>query len=154
MTDSDTLQDDRKISEAELDRRLANTKDPKEQRRLGFLINRYQGDSVAEAIQREVRSTSTGYRWEQLWNDGGIEAMMPETSSGRPSKLSEEQISAFRECVRDRQPCSLKQLQELLQTEFDAPYSEQYLKEKLPKLGITYETRLTDSDRREYTRRY
>lgn len=138
MTESDTQQIDRRISEAELDKRLANTKDIKEQRRLGFLKNRYQGDSVAEAIQREGRSTSTGYRWERDWNDGGIEAMMPETSSGRPSKLSEQQINVFRECVQQKQPCSLEQLQKLLNTEFDVHYSEQYLKEKLPELGITH----------------
>lgn len=138
MADSDTHQDDQKISEAELDRRLANTKDITELRRLGFLKNLYQGDSVAEAIEREGRSTATGYRWRRDWENGGLEAMMPETSSGRPSKLSEQQINAFRGRVRDIQPCSLEELQELLKTEFDAPYSRQYLKEKLPKIGISY----------------
>lgn len=137
MDVQESVQINRRIPEAELDRRLANTKDVRELRRLGFIKNLYQGDSVAEAIQREGRSTSTGYRWKKRWEDGGIERLMPETSNGRPPKLSEQQIKAFRERVRDLQPCSMSQLEGLLREEFDVSYSRQYLRQKLPALGIT-----------------
>lgn len=138
MDDSESLQIDRRIPEAELNRRLAETNNVEELRRLGFIKNLYQGDSIVDAIDREGKSTSTGSRWKKRWENGGIESLMPETSSGRSPKLSEQQATAFRERVRKIPSWSFEQLENLLRKEFDVEYTQQYLQQKLPAFGVTY----------------
>ena len=127
-------------SEAELRRQMRATDDIARFQRLGFLLNLAQGDSVAGPLTREGRSPSTGYRWKAAWSDGGIEAMMPETSSGRPSKLSEGDWETFRDQVRERQPCSTQQLCQLLRAEFNVIYNEAYLERILPTHEFAYTT--------------
>ena len=127
-------------SEAELRQQMRATDDVARFQRLGFLLNLAQGDSVTEAITREGRSPSTGYRWKAAWRDGGIDAMMPETSSGRPPKLRDDDWETFRQQVRERQPCSTQQLCQLLRAEFNVIYNEAYLERILPNHEFAYTT--------------
>ena len=87
------------LSEAELDHQLKAADNGKRARRLGFIKNLYRGDSVTEAIVREGRSESTGYRWLHRWNDGGLDALLPDYGGGRPPKLSESEQEAFLERI-------------------------------------------------------
>ncbi len=140
MDESESVQIERRIPEAELDERMDETDDPELLRRLGFIKNLYQGDSVREAIDREAKSRSTGYRWKQRWEDGGIEALRPDTSGGRPPGLSANQLQAFRERVREYQPCTTDQLKTILAAEFGVEYSNQYLPVYLKRHGFNYTT--------------
>jgi len=45
-------------------------------------------EDVAEHLGVEVRTVRN---WINLWNEGGFEALKPEKSPGRPSKLSDEE---------------------------------------------------------------
>jgi transposase len=40
--------------------------------------NLYRGDSIPEAADREGGSAAIGDRWATAWNEGGLEALMPE----------------------------------------------------------------------------
>jgi len=150
MDEAESVQIERRLPEPELDERMDETDDPELLRRLGFIKNLYQGDSIPEAIEREGKSRSTGYRWKNRWADGGIEALRADTSSGRPPKLSASQLQAFRERVRERQPCTTDQLETLLEDEFGVSFSRPYLFEYLPQHGFVYTTpafqEATDAD--------
>lgn len=74
----------RHISEEKLDELLRDDEDKHRIRRLGFVKNLYQGDTIAEAANREARSAATGRRWADAWNEGGIEELMPSFGGGRP----------------------------------------------------------------------
>jgi len=138
MDETSTPNIDRRVPEETLDEWMDETDDVEVIRRLGFLKNLHRGDTVAEAIRREGKSPSTGYRWKDRWEDGGIEALMPETSGGRPPKLSEEQRETFREAVYECQPCTIDQLESLLEREFEVHFSRMYLQEYLQEHGFTY----------------
>lgn len=127
-----------RISEAELRDQMRATDDVARVQRLGFLLNLAHGDSVTEAITREGRSPATGYRWKNQWEAGGLEAMMPKKSSGRPPKLSENEWERLRGHVREIQPCSTQQICHLLQTEFNVTYNDDYLERILPDHGFSY----------------
>jgi len=117
------------LREAEDDRRL---------RRLGFVKNLYQGDSIPEAADREGRSAATGDRWAEAWNEGGLEALMPSFGGGRPPKLDEDEQKELIEMLREGQPWKSQEIQHLLQEEFGVSYSSNYLGTFLRELGLSY----------------
>lgn len=136
MGDSITVT--RRLPEAELDRQLRAAESAERVRRLGFLKNLYQGDSISEAIRREGRSTSTGYRWVNQWNDGGLEAMLPDYGGGRPPKLSDAEQARFRDIVQQRQPVSTDTAASILKSEFEVEYAAAYLPRVLESFGLEY----------------
>jgi putative transposase len=129
----------RRLSEAELDHRLKTADSEAIVRRLGFLKNLYQGDTVPEASAREGRSKSTGYSWLQDWNEGGLEALYPDQRSGRPPKLTAAEEDKFLEQIEQRQPVSTATIESILHDKFDVEYATDYLPRKLEALGLVYE---------------
>mgnify|MGYP006294740169 FL=1 len=113
----------RHLSEEEIDELLREAEDDHRLRRLGFLKNICRGDSIPEAADREGRSATTGGRWVDAWNEGGIEALMPSFGGDRPPKLDEDQQQELVEMLRDGQPWKLQEIQHLLIEEFDVEYS-------------------------------
>lgn len=146
---SDSIKIQQHLSETELDQQLKQAESGKRTRRLGFIKNLYQGDSVSEAIAREGLSTSTGYRWLESWNDGGFEAMLPDYGGGRPSKLAKSDETEFLEMIAAEEPVSTARVEEILQTEFDVEYKEDYLDQKLRTLGLTYQEPARDRINRD-----
>ena len=129
----------RRLSEEELDRRLKAADSEAIVRRLGFIKNLYQGDTVPEASAREGRSKSNGYRWLKDWNEGGIEALYPGQRSGRPPKLTAADEDELLEQIEQRQPVSTATIESILHEEFDVEYGADYLPRKLRRMGLVYE---------------
>lgn len=127
------------IDEKKLDEALRNATDEHRLRRIGFVKNLYQGDTIAEAAEREGRSESTGDRWADAWNNGGLAELMPSFGGGRPPKLNEAEQEEFLDWVRADQPWSSQEIQHLLQDEFNVEYSSGYLGEFLRNIGLSYE---------------
>jgi len=128
----------RRLSEAELHEQLKAADNTAILRRLGFIKNLYHGDTISEAIAREGRSESTGYRWIRDWNDGGLEALVPDQGGGRPPKLTATEQEAFREQIERRQPVSTATIKFILHSEFDVEYAADYLPRKLEAMGLRY----------------
>jgi len=126
------------LSEKEIDELLRDAEDEHRLRRLGFLKNLYQGDSIPEAADREGRSATTGGRWVDAWNEGGLEGLMPSFGGGRPPKLDEDEQDKLLERLREGQPWKSQEIQHLLQEEFDVSYSPNYLGTFLRELGLSY----------------
>jgi transposase len=128
----------RYLSEEEIDELLREAEDDHRLRRLGFLKNLYQGDSIPEAADREGRSAATGDRWADAWNEGGLEELMPSFGGGRPPKLDEDEQQELIEMLRDGQPWKSQEIQHLLNEEFGVEYSRNYLGTFLRSLGLSY----------------
>lgn len=128
----------RHLSEEEIDELLREAEDDHRLRRLGFLKNLYQGDSIPEAADREGRSAATGDRWAEAWNEGGVEELMPSFGGGRPPKLDEDEQEELIEMLRDGQPWKSQEIQHLLKEEFGVEYSRNYLGTFLRNLGLSY----------------
>jgi len=128
----------RHLSEEEIDELLREAEDDHRLRRLGFLKNLYQGDSIPEAADREGRSAATGDRWAEAWNEGGLEELMPSFGGGRPPKLDEDEQEELIEMLRDGQPWKSQEIQHLLKEEFGVEYSRNYLGTFLRNLGLSY----------------
>jgi len=126
------------LSEEEIDKLHRDAEDEHRLRRLGFLKNLYQGDSIPEAADREGRSAATGDRWAEAWNEGGLEALMPSFGGGRPPKLDEDKQEELLELLREGQPWKSQEIQHLLQEEFGVSYSPNYLGTFLRELGLSY----------------
>ena len=67
----------RHLSDKDLDRLLTEADDPKVVRRLTFVKNLYEGDTLEEAANRVGKSESTGSRWAQRWNEGELGQLTP-----------------------------------------------------------------------------
>ncbi|WP_313690516.1 IS630 family transposase [Halobellus marinus] len=126
------------LSEEEIDELLRDAKDEHRLRRLGFVKNLYQGDSIPEAADREGRSAATGDRWAEAWNEGGLEELMPSFGGGRPPKLDEDEQEELLELLREGQPWKSQEIQHLLNEEFGVEYSPNYLGQFLRNLGLSY----------------
>lgn len=124
-------------SEDDLDRLLAETDDEKISKRLIFVKNLYQGDSLEEAANRVGKSESTGSRWARRWNEGGLGLLTPNFGDGRPPKLGEDDQEQLLEMLRDGQPWKSQEIQHLLNEEFDAEYHPVYLSQFLDNLGLS-----------------
>jgi transposase len=126
------------LSEQEIDELLKEAEDKHRRRRLGFLKNLYRGDSIPEAADREGMSDTTGDRWAEAWNEGGLEGLMPSFGGGRPPKLDEDEQEELVEMLREDQPWKSQEIQHLLQNEFEVEYSSNYLGTFLRNLGLSY----------------
>lgn len=126
------------LSEEKLDEKLAEADDDEMVRRLSFVKNLYRGDTIKEAAARVGRSESTGDRWAEAWNEGGLEGLAPSFGGGRPPKLTEKEREQLLEILRAGQPWKSQEMQHLLNEEFDIEYHPNYLSDFLRNLGLSY----------------
>lgn len=126
------------ISEQKIDGLLREADDEHRLRRLGFVKNLYQGDSIPDAADREGRSAATGDRWAEAWNEGGLEELMPSFGGGRPPKLDDDEQDELRELLREGQPWKSQEIEYILSEEFDVEYHPEYLGKFLRDLGLSY----------------
>ena len=68
-------------------------------RRLGFIKNLYEGDTLGEAAGREGKSQPTGARWAARWSDGVAGEFAPDHGGGRPPKLTAGESEQLRELL-------------------------------------------------------
>ena len=126
------------LPEERIDEMLREAEDDDRLRRISFVKNLYQGDTVPEAADRAGRSPATGGRWVEDWNEGGFAELMPSYGGGRPPKLDEDEQDELLELLRDGQPWKSQEIQHLLHKEFDVEYHPDYLGKFLRDLGLSY----------------
>jgi len=96
-------------------------------RRLCFIRNLYEGDSVTEAADRVGVAQPTGSRWVEAWNADGVDGLEPEWGGGRPPRLSESEQEQFKELLEQHQPLTTQQIQQLLEDGFDVAYTQRHI---------------------------
>jgi transposase len=122
---------ERHLSEAELDAKLRNEENPEMVRRLGFIKNLYQGDTLGEAAGRVGKSQPTGARWAKRWNDGGVDELAPDHGGGRPSKLTTSERTDLRQQLETDRPWTTQDVLHLIEEEFGVSYHPNYIYELL-----------------------
>jgi transposase len=129
---------ERHLSEDDLDARRRDADDPEMVRRLGFIKNLYQGDTLGEAAGREGKSQPTGARWAAQWNDGGVDELAPDHGGGRPPKLTASERQQLRELLETDQPGTTRPVRDLIEERFDVTYHPNYIYELLRSLDVRY----------------
>ncbi len=126
------------LPEETIDKMLREAEDDDRLRRIGFVKNLYQGDTVSEAADREGRSPSTGNRWVEAWNEGGFAELMPSYGDASSPKLNEDEQDELLELLRDGQPWKSQEIQHLRNEEFNVEYHSDYLGKFLRDLGLSF----------------
>jgi len=129
---------ERHLSVTELDARLRDADDPEMVRRLGFIKNLYQGDTLGDVAGREGKSQPTGARWAERWNDDGVSGLAPDHGGGRPSKLTDGERQQLRDLLEADQPWTTQEILHLIEEKFDVMYHPNYIYELLRSLDMHY----------------
>ncbi len=107
-------------------------------KRLTFIKRLYKGATLADAADDVGRSASTGSRWAQRWNEGGLGQLTPNFGDGRPPKLGKDEQERFLELLREVQPWKAQEIHHLLQERFNVEYNPYHLGTFLRDLGLSY----------------
>jgi len=107
-------------------------------KRLTFIKRLYKGSTLEDAADDVGMSQSTGSRWADLWNEGGLGQLMPNFGGGRPPKLGDDQRERLIKLLREGEPWKKQEIQHLLNTEFGIEYHPNYLSRMLADLGLSY----------------
>ena len=127
---------ERHLSEDDMNARLRDADDPEMVRRLGFIKNLYQGDTLGDAADREGMSQPTGARWAARWNDGGLDELAPDHGGGRPSKLTASERQQLRELLETEKPLTTRAFHDLIEERFDVTYHPNSIYELLRSLNV------------------
>lgn len=120
---------ERHIDEAALDRAIDAAQGAGEARlvrRLCLIACLYAGDTLSEAADRVGVSQPTASRWADAWNDGGVDALRPDSGGGRPPKLDADERARLRVLVARDPPETPSALATLVEREFDVSYSRRH----------------------------
>ena len=82
-------------------------------RRLCFVSNLYEGDTLKQATRRVGASRGIGSEWLTRWNEDGLAGLVPRFGGGRPPKFG----------VSFPSPPSFQRHAQLLPVPFDLPTS-------------------------------
>lgn len=98
-------------------------KDSRVLKRLLFIKHRYEGDHVSVAAGKVMADKSTGYEWQERWNECGYEGLKPHFKGGAPSKLDDEQKESLMEALREKGPIPTGEARKLILDKFGVSYS-------------------------------
>ena len=71
-------------------------------KRLIFIKLLMQDSTILEAAEFVGYTERTGYNWLKLYNQDGLDGLIPNFGGGRPSFLSDEQLKELHEILKDR----------------------------------------------------
>jgi len=97
-------------------------------KRLFFIKLRYDGFNVSEAAEKIGISTATAYLWQDRWNKGGYEDLIPKFAGGRPPKLSAGDKEKLKEYLNEKDHWSLKDVKNLIFLKFGVSYSNDQIR--------------------------
>jgi len=127
----------------ELDRLIRTTNNAKQRDRYRAVRLAIDGEMTADIQYALGRSRGFVQRWCYTYRDHGLDAVRPARQTGRPTTLPAERHEAFRRRVLDGPTeqdgvCVLRgrDMQAILEREFDARYTLSGVYELLERLGL------------------
>jgi transposase len=131
--------------ERRLEEHIGKERDALQRDRLRAVLLALQGKQalqIVEALRRSRRSVQT---WVYAYRDGGIEALQPGKSTGRPAKLPRDREQAFKERIKagpteaDGGVCVLRgeDARRILEREFGVAYTLQGVYDLLNRLNLS-----------------
>ncbi len=127
------------ISKKKLNEKIRDKKlEAKVLRKLLFIQNLYEGKSIPEASEQIGVWKGTGYNWLEEWNEYGydIEKLKPDYDGGPKPKLNDDQKDELKDMLKERNDWTKKEINDLIEDEFDVSYSDRHLNRILKKLGM------------------
>ena len=135
----ETIQIQRKMTREELDNRIKSLeKSTRILKRLYFVQHRYDGDSVEEAADKIGVYKMVAYQWQDRWNQGGYDGLIPRFAGGKPAKLSPEKTNLLRKLLEERDDWTTEQIQDLIERKFSVLFSLKHVRTILRKIGMHY----------------
>ncbi len=135
----ETIPVQRKISAEELEQRIKTLeKDTRVLKRLYFIRYRYQGDSVETAAGKVGVYKMVAYQWQDRWNEGGYDGIVPRFAGGKPAKLSPVKMERLRTILEERDDWTTEEVQDLIEKRFGIRFTQKHVRTILRKLGMKY----------------
>jgi transposase len=130
---------------ARLEQLIRAEPDAKQRDRFRAALLASQGEQAPQIVARLQRSRRFVQAWAYAYRDGGIEALWPGHSTGRPSKLARQKEQAFKERIkagptdRDGGVCTLRgeDARRILEREFGVAYTLQGVYDLLDRLNLS-----------------
>ena len=91
-------------------------------RRLCFVNNLYEGDTLKQATRRVGASRGTGSEWFTRWNENGLGGLVPRFGGGGPPKLSHQQSRDLQRLLEEGQPWTTNEVTYLIEEELGVSY--------------------------------
>ncbi|ADI73547.1 ISA1083-3 transposase [Methanohalobium evestigatum Z-7303] len=107
-------------------------------RRLYFCKFRYLGDSVSEAADKVGITKMTGYYWQDRWNKGGYEALVPMVSKGREHKLTQQQFDELKDILKERSLWTTNEVRQLVIQKYGVEYSLKQIRIIMIQFGMKH----------------
>ena len=104
-------------------------------KRLYFVKYRYHGMSVEAAASRVSITKSVGYTWQNRWNEGGYDGLVPKHAGGRPSKLSNAQREELKGILSSKISWTTAEVKEIILHEFGVEYTPKQVRIILKNCG-------------------
>lgn len=112
-------------------------KNPKVERRIRFVLSRYDGKPVWKVCEEMGVSIQTGYNWQNQWNDGGKGFFEVRKQTGRPSQIDEEVLNKILENV-DREPMTTGQIRSLIKDRCGISFTKKHIRTMLRRNGFIH----------------
>lgn len=130
---------ERHLTVEELDQKIRGLKqDVKVLKKLLFIKNLYQDESVEKSANLVGATKATGYNWLKKWNKKGYVGLKPKPKSGRPSRLSDENKEKLKRLLSEKDAWSTREVLDLVKKEFGVEYSNWQIKRIMKSLGMKY----------------
>ena len=113
---------ERHLTDEELRDAIKEADDPKVVRRLCFVNNLYEGDTLKQATRRVGASRGIGSEWLTRWNADGPKGLVPRFGDGRPPKLTHQQARDLQRLLEEGQPWTTNDVVQLIEAEFGVSY--------------------------------
>lgn len=105
--------------------------------RVTFVRMRYSGYSVEEASAAVGFTTKTGYNVQELWNEKGMEGLVPDFKGGPRSRLTEDQKAQLKDML-SACPCDTRTVRLYIRDQFGVEYSEKQVHVILKGMGLRH----------------
>ncbi len=140
---------ERHLSVEELDQKIRDLKqDVKVLKKLLFIKNLYQDESVEKSADLMGVTKASGYNWLRAWNKGGYDGLQPKPKSGRHARLSDEDKKELKDMLREKDSWTTREIQDLVKREFKVEYSSWQIRRIIKSFGMKYAKPLQKDYRR------
>ncbi|MEG3225317.1 MAG: IS630 family transposase [Methanobacteriales archaeon Met13] len=127
------------LSVEELDQKIRGLKqDVRVLKKLLFIKNRYQDESVEKSANLVGATKATGYNWLRTWNKDGYDGLQPKPKSGRRSRLFDEDKKKLESMLREKDSWITREVQDLVKREFGVEYSSWQIRRIIKSFGMKH----------------
>ena len=124
------------LSDEDLGSLIKNEKRERSLERLIFIRDLYSGTDMETAAKKLGRCRATGYNWLSIWDRNGPEGLKLKFRGGRPSKLSEAQLSDLKRKLQARNSWTPRDARQFIRDEYGVEYSDDSVSRILRSLGM------------------